>query len=207
MSGADVMLMRGLEALATTDERMSRAIRAAGRPEMRNREPGFATLARTIVDQQVSVQAGAAIWSKLEDGIGGVTADAVLSAPENTLRQCGLSAAKVRYMRCLADAIGSGELDLESLERADDDEARARLTAITGIGRWTADIYLMFALGRLDVWPSGDLALAVAAQHLEGFEQRPTPKQLEEMGERWRPWRTVAALVLWHYYRHGRDQE
>ena len=173
-----------------------------GSPPPRVREPGFDVLLRIIVDQQVSVQSGAAIWRRLEESLLDVTPVTVLKAGETGLRSCGFSGAKARYGTGLAEAIVSGQLDLENLYRKSDANAMAELIQIKGIGRWTAEIYLMFALGRPNLWPAGDLAVAAAAGHLLGWENRPTPDELDEIGERWRPYRTTAAVMLWHYYRH-----
>ncbi len=173
-----------------------------GSPGPRDKEPGFDVLLKIIVDQQVSVQSGNAIWRRLEEGIGAVTPETVLKAGEEGLRACGFSGAKSRYGYGLAQAIVTGDLDLENLHRKTDVLAQAELVKIKGIGRWTAEIYLMFALGRADVWPAGDLAVAAAAGHLLGWKNRPTPNELDEIGEQWRPYRTMAAVMLWHYYHH-----
>ena len=170
-------------------------------PAPRDREGGFATILRIIVDQQISVAAGAAIWKRLEDRLGEVTAARVLAVRQPTLQKCGLSRSKIKYARNLALAIKTGSLDLAVLETMSDEEVAKSLTAISGIGTWTAEIYLMFAMGRRDVMPAGDLALAVSAQRLLGLEQRPKPAELREIAERWRPRRTAAAVMLWQYYR------
>jgi len=196
-------IRKGADALARQCPDMARALEATGRPPSRKRQAGYGTLVRIIVDQQVSVHAGAAIWRKLETGLGQVTPETVLAAGEGGLRQHGFSRPKAHYACGLAQAIVSGELDLDALGRKRDNAAiHEALTAIKGIGDWTAEIYLMFALGRVDVWPAKDLALAISAQRLLGLEERPTPKEMIEIGERWRPWRTIAALILWRYYRH-----
>jgi DNA-3-methyladenine glycosylase II len=192
----------GFWELIERDADMARAYRLVGEPAPRQRPPGFASLLRVIVNQQVSQRASQAIWQRLEDGLGEVSPESVLGRPPRRLREFGLSRAKARYARSLAGMIVSRELDLDRVQRLDDDAARAELIRVPGIGRWTADIYLMFALGRPDVWPSGDLALAVAAARLLGRKRRPTPKELEAIGESWRPWRTAAAAMLWHFYRH-----
>lgn len=179
----------------------ARAHEVIGTPQARDRSSGFASLLRIIVDQQVSVQAGAAIWRRVEEGVGDCTPENVLKFSDEKLRTFGLSRPKAKYAICLAEAITSGSLDLQALENAESDEVRKQLTAIKGIGRWTAEIYLMFALGRADVWPAGDLALAEAAKRLLKLDARPTPDQLDEIGERWRPERTTAAVFLWHYYK------
>ena len=195
-------LDEGLQALIERDADIARAYRLAGAPASRRRRPGFASLLGIIVNQQVSQHAGKAIWRRLEDSLGEVSPKSVLGRPERRLRALGLSRAKAGYARALAGMIARRELDLGGLARLDDDAARAELIRVPGIGRWTADIYLMFALGRADVWPAGDLALAVAAERLLGRKRRPTPRELEAIGLAWRPWRTAAAVMLWHFYRH-----
>jgi len=193
---------KGLKALIHGDADMARAYKAAGAPASRKRSPGFASLLQIIVNQQVSVHAGRAIWARLEAEFGQITEKPLLGASEKRLRACGLSAAKTRYAKALAVAVSEGSLDLKGLEKLSDDEVRAELTQVLGIGRWSAEIYLMFALGRPDVWPVGDLALAVASERLLGLENRPGQKELELIGEAWKPWRTEAARMLWHFYKH-----
>jgi DNA-3-methyladenine glycosylase II len=129
-----------------------------------------------------------------------LTPERFLELDAEKLRQIGFSRQKTRYCRNLANEITTGSLHLESLEGMDDDRAREELLKITGIGRWTADIYLLIALRRPDVWPIGDLALTVAVQRVKRLEGRPSSKELEELGKTWRPWRAVAARVLWHHY-------
>jgi len=180
---------------------MRTAIDQAGMPGERRHKSGFPTLLRIIVDQQVSVQAGAAIWRKLDRNLGGVSARKVLAAGEGDLRDCGLSRAKAAYALALAEAVSRKRLNLSSLHRMEDEAVREALTRIKGIGRWSADIYLMFALGRGDVWPAGDLALAEAAKRLLDLPERPRPAEMDGIGERWKPWRTAAAITLWHYYK------
>ncbi|MEX0695145.1 MAG: DNA-3-methyladenine glycosylase [Rhodospirillales bacterium] len=180
---------------------MRDAVGRYGNPKSRKRAPGFATLVRIIIDQQVSVQAGAAIWNRLETAAGSVTPSAVLHLGEDGLRQAGLSGAKARYVLGIADAINDGRLDLERLLRCRDETIFRELTALKGIGRWTAEIYLMFALGKPDILPVGDIALQSAAGRLLGLEGRPGPAELEEIGERWRPYRSVASIMLWHFYK------
>jgi len=182
---------------------MAQALEVCGPPEPRERAPGYATILRIIVDQQVSVQAGASIWRKLEQEISNITPQTVLDAGEDTLRACGFSRPKVRYARCLADVIIDGTLDLGSLSSLTDENVMKQLTSVTGIGRWSAEIYLMFALKREDVWPAGDVALATATERLMGLDHRPDVAELDSIAERWRPWRTSAALVLWHYYKRA----
>jgi len=182
---------------------MKRALEVCGPPEPRERAPGYATLVRTIIDQQVSVQAGASIWRKLEEGVVDISPEGVSRAGADKLRSCGLSRPKARYALCLAEAIIDRSLDLDGLDGLTDKDVMKALTSVTGIGRWTAEIYLMFALGRDDIWPGGDVALAASAERLMKLERRPTISELDEVAERWRPWRTTAALVLWHYYKRA----
>ena len=155
-------LNSGLRALIDRDADLARAFKAAGAPASRQRPPGFASLLRIIINQQVSVAAGRAIWRSLEGGLAALTPEAVLAVPEDGLRGVGLSRAKAVYARELAGAGADGRLDLDGLEKQDDAEVLAQLTRIKGIGRWTAEIYLMFALDRPDIWPAGDLVAAPA---------------------------------------------
>lgn len=191
----------GLAFLESNCPDMRTAFALYGKPKSRNRAPGFATLARIIVDQQVSVQAGAAIWRRLEGRLGEVTPRTVLDAGNDGLRESGLSGAKARYIYGIAEKVQSGGIDLDGLGRCRNDVARDQLIALKGVGDWTADIYLMFALGRPDIFPAGDIALQAAAGRLLGLKMRPTPKQLGEIAERWSPYRTVASVALWHFYK------
>lgn len=172
-----------------------------GTPAPRDRDAGFETLVRIIVDQQVSVQSGAAIWKRLNEGIASCEPDQVLDAGLDGLRALGLSKPKAGYVTGLAMAVRSGALDINGLQNLSDQVAKRHLMDIKGIGRWTAEIYLMFALGRPDIWPAGDLALAEAVKKLLSLETRPTPDQLDAIAERWKPERTAAAVFLWHCYK------
>jgi len=198
---ADDGLAAGVEALTAIDRRMARAVEILGIPPSRRRRPGFATLVRIIIDQQVSVQSGAAVWRRLEAGVGRVTAKSILATTEADLRAFGFSRAKVRYVRGLAEAVTTRRISFKALQTQDDQAARETLMTVPGIGAWTADIYLMFSLDRPDVWPVGDIALAASAQNLLRMKQRPSPAELEKIGSRWRPWRTSAAVLLWHFYK------
>ena len=180
---------------------MARALELIGFPKPRKYARGYAALLRIIVSQQVSNEAGASIWKKLESRLSDVTAEKVFRVHEKTLRECGLSRPKVRYAKILAQAVKSGELDLKQLELYSDEKVRLVLTKFIGIGPWTAEIYLMFALGRPDVFPSGDLALAIAAKNMLELVEKPDPVELATIAERWRPYRTAASIMLWHYYR------
>ena len=201
-------IAKHLSALRRRDKNIARAIKEAGWPTSRRERPGFATLIRIIVDQQVSTAAGAAIWRKLESAAGGVvTAKSLATLGEAGVRANGMSGQKARYTMGLVDAVLSGDLNMAALSRAKHDAVRAKLISYTGIGPWTADIYLMFGLGRPDVWPAGDLALQVGAQLLLGLRQRPNPRKLDRIGEDWRPFRSSAALLLWRFYGAKRAQK
>ena len=198
----DERLRPAMEALAAADSHIAAAYARCGLPPERVSEPGFAGLIRMIAGQQVSVLSARAIIGRLEARIDPLTAEAFLQATDDDLRAVGFSRPKVTYGRILAEAIAGGGLDLERLHALDDETAIATLTAVKGIGRWTAEIYLLFALRRPDVLPAGDLALCVAAQHLKKLEARPDAKAMAALGEAWRPHRSAAARFLWHLYRH-----
>ena len=192
---------RHVRALRQQCGHMAHAYIVGGMPPARDREGGFRTLLRIIVDQQISVHAGAAIWAKLEKRLTDITAARVLAVQEHTLQECGLSGQKIRYARELAKAIRSGGLDLEALHKLDDDTAATQLTQVKGVGTWTAEIYLMFAMGRPDIMPARDLAIQVAAQNLMGLKERPSIEELRAIAKRWAPYRTAAAVMLWQFYR------
>ena len=194
-------IKRHLSILRRRDKRISHALKDAGWPGPRVLTPGFATLIRIIGDQQVSTAAGAAIWAKLKRAAGGhVTPPRLLKLGEAGLRASGLSSQKTRYALALAEAVEARTLSFTRLARADDQTVRDTLIAFKGIGPWTADIYLMFGMGRPDVWPAGDLGLQNAVQHLHALKTRPSAKDLDEIAEPWRPYRSSAAILLWHYY-------
>jgi DNA-3-methyladenine glycosylase II len=189
-----------LDALAACEPGFAAALDRHGRPEPRISEPGAHSLLRTIVGQQVSVAAARSMWAKLEAGFGTPPdLGKILAASDEALRAAGLSRQKAGYARSLAALILSNELDLANLP-GDDEEAIALLTKIKGIGRWSAEIYLLFAEGRHDVWPAGDLAVQVEIGRLLGMTERPTEKQLRELAEAWRPHRGAAAVLAWHSY-------
>lgn len=195
------VLHKHLGVLRRRCKHISRAIKETGLPRPRGLDPGFAALIRIIVDQQVSTAAGAAIWRKLETAAGGaVTPESLHRLGEAGVRANGMSGQKTRYTMGLVEAALSGDLDMDALAKAEDDVVRAKLTSYKGIGPWTADIYLLFGLGRPDVWPSGDLALQAGAHALMKLRKRPTPKRLDAIGEIWRPYRSSAAILLWQYY-------
>ena len=180
---------------------MAYALDAVGTPSPRQREEGFKTLLKIVIDQQISVQAGAAIWDRIEKRLGIVSAERTLAVSPKTLQKCGLSKQKTAYALELASAVQAGKLDFKGLNNLDDQTVVAQLTRIKGIGIWTAEIYLMFALGRPDILPAGDLALQIASQSLFGLKEKPRPNELRCISERWAPHRTSAALILWKFYR------
>lgn len=189
-----------VDELARREKAFANVLERHGRPEPRVSEPGATTLLRTIVGQQVSVAAARSMWSKLEAAYGAPPDLAkILKASDEDLRQAGLSRQKAGYARSLAQLVLSGELDLERLPK-DDEEAIELLTRIKGIGRWSAEIYLLFAEGRTDVWPAGDLAVQIEIGKLLELEGKPTEKQLRELAEAWRPHRGAVAVLAWHSY-------
>jgi DNA-3-methyladenine glycosylase II len=189
-----------VEALANREPAFARVLEQHGMPEPRNSERGAQTLLRTIVGQQVSVAAARSMWAKLEAAFGSPPdLNNLLAASDEDLRAAGMSRQKSGYIRSLAELVISGELDLESLPE-DDEEAIALLTKIKGIGRWSAEIYLLFAEGRADVFPAGDLAVMVELGRLMGLDEKPTEKLLRELAEAWRPYRGAAAILAWHSY-------
>lgn len=191
----------GVAALVAADADFARVVAEHGPPPSRQRDPGFGTLLRAIVFQQVSTAAGTAIWGRVEAGLGEMAPAALLARDDDALRGYGLSRPKVKYARALAAALVDGGLDLDKLYDMEDEAAIAALVALPGIGRWTAEIYLLSALDRPDIMPAADIALMTAAQHLKSLPARPTAKDMYVMSEPWRPWRSVAARLLWHYYR------
>lgn len=194
-------LRRALDALAAIEPAFAAGIARAGYPAPRDRPPGYATLLRTIIGQQVSVAAAQSIWNRLEAGLGALDDPATIArADDDALRTAGLSRQKVAYARSLADEVASGRLDLAALP-ADDEAAIAALTRIKGIGRWSAEIYLLFAEGRPDVWPAGDLAVQIEVGRLLGHAERPSERQLRTLAEAWRPHRGAAAIFAWHHYK------
>jgi DNA-3-methyladenine glycosylase II len=196
-----------LASLATADPRFAHALSIAGRPPLRRRADGFAGLAQIVVSQQVSTASAKAIWERLEAAFDPRDHGAVLRARTAKLVRVGLSAPKIRTLKAIARAIEHGELDLPGLVHMDADAAHRVLTAIHGIGPWTADIYLLFCLGHADAWPAGDLALQEAARLLLALKARPTAKEMGPLAEAWRPWRGAAACMLWSYYRAAKQRD
>jgi DNA-3-methyladenine glycosylase II len=193
-------LRRSLDALAAIEPAFRTGLDRAGYPEPRIRARGYETLLRTIVGQQVSVAAATSMWNKLAAVLGRSDDPArLLAASDDELRAAGLSRQKAGYARSLAELVATGALDLHALP-ADDEEAIAALTRIKGIGRWSAEIYLLFAEGRPDIWPAGDLAVQREVGVLLGHETRPSEKLVRELAEPWRPYRGAAAIFAWHHY-------
>jgi DNA-3-methyladenine glycosylase II len=193
-------IRRDVEALASREPAFAKVVEQHGIPEPRNSNRGAETLLRTIVGQQVSVAAARSMWAKLEAAFGSPPdLNRLLAASDEELRAAGMSRQKSGYIRSLASLVISGELDLDNLPD-NDEEAIALLTKIKGIGRWSAEIYLLFAEGRGDVFPAGDLAVMVELGRLMGLPQRPSEKQLRELAEAWRPYRGAAAVLAWHSY-------
>jgi DNA-3-methyladenine glycosylase II len=187
--------------LLETDARLAAILAIAGPPPLRRREGGFAGLASIVVSQQLSTASAAAIWGRLTAMLDPFDAAAFLRIRSPRLQRAGLSAAKIRTLKAIASALASGALDLAALGDRPADEAHAALTALHGIGPWTADIYLLFCLGHADAWPAGDLALQEAARLAFALKSRPDAREMLRLAEAWRPWRGVAARVLWSYYR------
>jgi len=196
-------IREGIDWVAGLEPAMARALDLVGYPEPRIRSTGHATLLRTIVGQQVSVAAATSMWGKLEALVGeDVPVEAILAADFDALRSCGLSRQKQSYIRSLCELVAGGEIDFDALP-PDDEEAIAELTRIKGIGRWSAEIYLLFAEGRPDIWPAGDLAVQAGIGRILGLEARPSEKQARALAEAWRPHRGAVALFTWHVYNNA----
>ena len=193
-------IKQSLDALAHRHERIARALAQVGYPEERRRDHSFETLARIVVGQQVSVAAATSINKKLVDALEGqLTATAVLDASEALLRSAGLSRQKVNYIQSLATAEATGALVLESLPELSDEDAVAVITNIKGFGEWSAHMYLMFSLGRPDIWPVGDLAVREGFKRIQGLDERPSAGKLKPMGDDFRPYRSALAMLCWRF--------
>ena len=193
-------LLQGVRELCAVDDDLAAAVERFGPPPMWGRRPGFATLVRIILEQQVSLGSAEATYIRLQRAVERVTAHSVAALSLTELQQQGITRQKASYCLGLARHIVDRELNLSSLADGDDDAARRVLLEIRGIGPWTADIYLLMALRRPDVWPDGDLALAESARRIRGLPTRPTYDRLRQIAEAWKPWRSVAARILWHDY-------
>jgi len=196
-----------VEALVATDADLAAAVERWGPPPTWRRPPGFATLVLQVLEQQVSLGAAAAHFARLAETAGGeVTPAAVVDLDDDTMRAAGVSRQKARYVRALAAAVLDGELDLHGLDSLTDEQARAALTAVPGIGPWTADVHLLFVLRRPDLFPVGDRALQVGAAEVLGLPAPPAPDELASIASRWAPRRSAAARVLWHAYLSARGR-
>lgn len=199
---SEAALSAGLAALGKLDpDLVAEMLAIAGAPPLRARPPGLEGLVWIIVSQQLSTASANAIFGRLRAGFPSLDAAALIAASDDQLRGCGLSGAKIRTLRALCETIGAGLLDLAALAGLEAGAAHNALVAVKGIGPWTADIFLLFCLGHPDAWPVGDLALQEAARIALGRKRRPSAADLDAIGERWRPWRGVAARLLWAYYR------
>jgi len=186
--------------LAAVDRRMARVFRRHGPPPLWARRAGLRCLIQIVLEQQVSLASGRATMRRIEQAFGRVSAGALIRAGEDGLRSAGVTRQKARYCVLLADASRRGELDLRAVARASDETAMQLLTRFKGVGRWTAEVYLLMALLRPDVWPAGDLALAKAVQRLLGLSERPGEDDMRRIANRWQPFRAVAARLLWQDY-------
>ena len=200
MGIAGEQLRASLDELARREPAFAAALQHAGYPEPRTSERGYLTLLRTIVGQQVSIQSAAALWNKLLAIVGEPSPAAILAATDEQLRAAGLSRQKASYARSLAEEVLSGRLDLDNLAEADE-TAIAQLVAVKGIGRWSAEIYLLFAEGRQDIWPAGDLAVQIQVGRMLALPEKPSERRLRELAEAWSPHRGAAAIFAWHHYK------
>jgi DNA-3-methyladenine glycosylase II len=191
----------GLSSVTQADARLRDLIELAGRPTLRRRPAGFAGLCAIICSQQLSTASAGAIWGRLAAAFDPLDAEALRRARSDKLARIGLSRPKIRTLKAISKALRKGAIDIDALAHMQADAAHAALIALHGIGPWTADIYLLFCLGHADAWPAGDLALQEAARLAFRLRRRPEQKQMIKLAERWRPWRGVAAHVLWNYYR------
>ena len=196
----DTTFQQAISELCKRDEDLAQIFDRIGPPPMWVREPGFPTLVRIILEQQVSLASAKAAYDRLLTKVSPLTAGSFLTLSDEELKQIGFSRQKTGYCRALAESIRNGELNLENFAGLEDEEVRRRLIDLKGIGEWTVEIYLLMALKRPDVWPKHDLALAVAVQQVKKLNSRPSPEELETLSIPWKPWRAVAARMLWHHY-------
>jgi len=193
-------LEAGVQALLLLDDRFEPVAQVTGVPQLRRRPSGFEGLAWIITGQMISLHAAASIWERTRAALGQVDAERVLGVDERSLLDAGQSRAKVRTLREAADAVADGRLDFDALAELDDDEVAEVLMRIRGIGAWTSSMYLLACEGRTDAWPVGDVAIQAATGDVLGLGRRTSPEELEALGSGWRPWRAVAARLLWDYY-------
>jgi DNA-3-methyladenine glycosylase II len=191
---------KALTMLADRDADLGIIVERFGAPPIRRRPAGFGTLVLLILEQQVSLASARATFERLSAAVPELTAEGIALLSDDDFRAAGVSRQKTGYIRHLGESVQSGALRLGALPRMGDDDVRAHLTAVKGIGPWTADVYLLTCLMRRDVWPVGDIALQAAVHDVKGLDARPGPDSLLEIGEQWRPWRSVAARMLWHHY-------
>ena len=202
---APFALVEGINALAA-EPLFATILEQAGPPRFRRRRNGFATLLHIILEQQVSIDAAAAMHRRLSGLCRPLVPDAFLALDDATLRACGFSRQKMGYARDLAEKIVAGKFDFARLAEADDETAQAALVSLKGIGRWSAEIYLIFVLGRPDIWPAADLGLQIGVAERLGLGSRPSEPELRRIGEGWRPWRSIAACMFWQSYLHSRGR-
>jgi DNA-3-methyladenine glycosylase II len=197
----DAAIRKALDALAQDHQEVARAVAQVGYPPSRRREHSFESLARIVMGQQLSVKAAATIAQRVDQAVGGALEPTTLlaTAPDQ-LRAAGLSRQKISYLQSLAEAVISGDLPVETLPELADEEVEAAITAVRGFGRWSAHMYMMFALGRPDIWPSGDLAVRVGFGRIMGWKDRPDEKQVIEKGGAFSPYRSALALLCWQFY-------
>ena len=195
-----ITLSQGISYLTSVDSDLAKVIVDLGNPPLWSRQPGFPTMIHIILEQQVSLASARAAFNKLHESVGEITPEHFLELTDVELKAIGFSRQKTGYCRELSNALLNGTLDLEGLNSLDDTSARNELMKIKGIGPWTADIYLLMALLRPDIWPSGDLALAKAVHKIKNLTSTPTQEKLIEIAAKWKPWRAVAARIVWHYY-------
>ncbi|MEA2992202.1 MAG: DNA-3-methyladenine glycosylase [Alphaproteobacteria bacterium] len=196
----DPDLHKALRKLIKADPRLVPVLKKAGRPSLRRREAGFAGLCAIVTSQQLSTSSARAIWGRLSAAFDPFHHDELRRARPAKLARLGLSKPKIRTLKAVSAALAQGKIDLDAVSRMEADDAHTALIALHGIGPWTADIYLLFCLGHADAWPAGDLALQEAARLALGLKARPTAKEMAVLAEPWRPWRGVAAHLLWAYY-------
>ena len=201
---AESQLAEAASVLSARDPDLAATVKHFGPPPMWARRPGFATLLQIILEQQVSLASARAAYKRLSAAIPAVTPENFLTLDDETLRTVGFSRQKAGYGRFLASVLVDGSFDLDAVASLSDDHAREVLVGLRGVGPWTADTYLLMALGRPDVWPAGDIALQAAVREVKGMQTRPSYDEMVEVAEEWRPWRSVAARILWFHYLGGR---
>jgi len=199
-------LRRGIEALRQRDAELAAVVDRIGAPPLWARQPGFPTLVRIVLEQQVSLSAARTMYERLRNHVGTVTPDTISGCGVGGMRRLGLTRQKAAYCHGLAESLRGGHVDLRAISRAPDDEGRRSLLRLRGLGQWSVDIYYLMALRRPDIWPQGDLALAVSLREIKGLASLPTRDEQLALAERWAPWRSVAARILWAHYLAARGQ-